>query len=129
MQYEIIHNALTVDLLVSMAYAAAAEGIMDDPLPIGLGLRVPLPPKDTIVVQPVQRALHVLSAPAPAPAPPVDDRQSKAAAGPDGLCEFDDMDKGQMRASIVAMINSLPSVSISCLIWGNLLIPSLICLS
>ncbi|KAG6890413.1 hypothetical protein C0995_008767 [Termitomyces sp. Mi166 len=42
-QYEIIRNPNTVDLLVSIAHAAAIEQVLNDPLPIGLGLRVPLP--------------------------------------------------------------------------------------
>ncbi|KAF9007058.1 hypothetical protein BDQ17DRAFT_1351337 [Cyathus striatus] len=41
LEYEIIHNPVTVDLLVSLAYVSAAEEAMDDPLPVGLGLRVP----------------------------------------------------------------------------------------
>ena len=32
-----------MDLLVSLAYVAAVEGTMDDPLPVGLGLQVPHP--------------------------------------------------------------------------------------
>lgn len=32
-----------VDLLVALAYSAAAEGVMGDPLPIGMALRVAIP--------------------------------------------------------------------------------------
>lgn len=39
-QYEICSNPVVVDLLVSLAYIAAAEGALDAPLPIGMGLRV-----------------------------------------------------------------------------------------
>lgn len=37
-----MHNPHTVDLLVSLACVSPAEGVMEDPLPIGMGLRVPL---------------------------------------------------------------------------------------
>ena len=39
-QYEIRANPVTVDILVSLAYIAAAEGSLDSPLPVGMGLRV-----------------------------------------------------------------------------------------
>lgn len=42
-QYEICHNLSTVDLLVSLAYSAAAGGVLEDPLPVNLGLRVKSP--------------------------------------------------------------------------------------
>ncbi|KAK7060763.1 hypothetical protein VNI00_000495 [Paramarasmius palmivorus] len=48
LEYEIVHNPRTVDLLVSLAYSAASEGVMDDPLPIGMDLRVPKPDVDKI---------------------------------------------------------------------------------
>ncbi|KAJ3806036.1 hypothetical protein F5876DRAFT_91236 [Lentinula aff. lateritia] len=37
-EYDIIHNPETVDLLVSITYAAAIESVLDEPLPIGMGL-------------------------------------------------------------------------------------------
>ena len=40
-QYEICANPVIVDLLVSLTYIAAAEGALDAPLPVGMGLRVP----------------------------------------------------------------------------------------
>lgn len=40
LQYEICSNSAVVDLLVSLAYIAAAEGALDAPLPVGMGLRV-----------------------------------------------------------------------------------------
>ncbi|KAI0795943.1 hypothetical protein C8Q75DRAFT_846922 [Abortiporus biennis] len=43
LEYEICSRPTTVDLLVSLAYCAAADGALDDPLPIGLGLMVPAP--------------------------------------------------------------------------------------
>jgi ubiquitin-conjugating enzyme E2 Q len=77
-----------VDLLVSIAYTAAADQVLDEPLPIGMGLRVPVPdPKRCVPVPPVnsQWALPNVSAPAPGPTacPPTPD--------PDGLCEFDEL--------------------------------------
>ncbi|OJT02602.1 hypothetical protein TRAPUB_6866 [Trametes pubescens] len=40
LEYEICSNPVVVDLLVSLAYIAAAEGTLDAPLPMGMGLRV-----------------------------------------------------------------------------------------
>ncbi|KAJ2925630.1 hypothetical protein H1R20_g11464, partial [Candolleomyces eurysporus] len=107
LEYEISHNPKTVDLLVSIAYVAAVEGAMDDPLPVGMGLRVPFPaniPAGAYVpkvnyyhpttsanqVQPVQEA--------------------ELQAGPDGLVEFDELSKIQMRAAISKLIDTLPSI-------------------
>ncbi|KAI0367123.1 hypothetical protein BV20DRAFT_1091315 [Pilatotrama ljubarskyi] len=42
LEYEICSNPTVVDLLVSLAYIASAEGGLDAPLPIGMGLRVKL---------------------------------------------------------------------------------------
>lgn len=60
-----------MDLLVSFAYAAAAEKVLDEPLPTGMGLRVRIPEKasSSKVVQ----------------------------VGSDGLCDFDDLDIHQVR--------------------------------
>ena len=63
-QYEVCHNLPTVDLLVSLAYSAAVGGVLEDPLPVNLGLRVK-PPRTGSVA---------------------------AALGPDGLCDFDALD-------------------------------------
>ncbi|KAI0643473.1 hypothetical protein C8Q79DRAFT_979163 [Trametes meyenii] len=40
LEYDICANTAVVDLLVSLTYIAAAEGSLDEPLPIGMGLRV-----------------------------------------------------------------------------------------
>ncbi len=121
-QYEIIHNPQTVDLLVSLTYSAAAEGVLDEPFPVGMGLRVPLPDKSSLVVPPALRLLPG--------APPVDETTDTAPRRepvPDnhGLVDFDNLSSiqvraiphtstniniSQMRASIASMINSLPSV-------------------
>ncbi|KAH7925790.1 hypothetical protein BV22DRAFT_408192 [Leucogyrophana mollusca] len=42
LEYDICTNTETVDLLVALAYTAAADGVLDEPLPRGLALRVPL---------------------------------------------------------------------------------------
>lgn len=42
-KHEIVTNTGGVDLLVSLAYVAAAEGVLDEPLPRGMGLRVHRP--------------------------------------------------------------------------------------
>lgn len=99
-QYEICHNLPTVDLLVSLAYSAAAGGVLEDPLPVNLGLRVK-PPKTG----------------------------STPRIGEDGLCDFDALDTigvgmiclllrtityiciEQKRTAIAELIDSLPSVS------------------
>ncbi|KAJ6535050.1 hypothetical protein B0H19DRAFT_963825, partial [Mycena capillaripes] len=46
LEYEIIHNPATVDLLVSLTYSAAAEGVVDEPLPKGMALRPAAPAVD-----------------------------------------------------------------------------------
>jgi hypothetical protein len=100
-QYEICHNLPTVDLLVSLAYSAAAGGVLEDPLPVNLGLRVK-PPKSS----------------------------GTRMLGADGLCDFDTLDIagvtvfffllqththprtgiGQKRVAIAELIDSLPAV-------------------
>jgi ubiquitin-conjugating enzyme E2 Q len=102
-QYEICHNLPTVDLLVSLAYSAAVGGVLDDPLPVNLGLRVK-PPSTGFAI---------------------------SGLGADGLCNFDALDTngvrqtklllgthtylcavfGQKRAAIAELIDSLPAVS------------------
>lgn len=90
-QYEILHNPKTVDLLVSLAYVSASEGVMEDPLPAGLGLRVPLPAD--VVALPKSR-------PTVGGAPPqYEERRAKVlTCGPDGLYEFDDLSLTQVCA-------------------------------
>jgi hypothetical protein len=101
-QYEICHNLPTVDLLVSLAYSAAAGGALEDPLPVHLGLRVNRPRTGF----------------------------GSLGLGVDGLCDFDALDiagvrefrlllnrpthpravVGQKRAAIAELIDSLPAV-------------------
>ena len=85
-QYEIISNPETVDLLVSIAYTAAADQSLGEPLPLGMGLRVPVPdprrcvPPAAVPVWAPQGAAVVAAPVHVSPVP-----------GPDKLCEFDEM--------------------------------------
>lgn len=89
-QYEIIHNPQTVDLLVSITHSAAAEGVIDEPLPIGMALRVQLPDVSELAAPPVS-FLSIVPQQATAPAQP-----GTAVVGPDRLCDFDDLSLPQV---------------------------------
>ncbi|KAG6842220.1 hypothetical protein C0991_000190 [Blastosporella zonata] len=102
--YEIIHNPKTVDLLVSIAHSAASEQVLNDPFPIGLGLRVPVPDVNKIPPEP-PRPLGV-----PQPAPASSNSHQTPKTGPDEMCEFDDLSLPMMRAAIVALIDTLPAI-------------------
>lgn len=133
MQYEIRTNPEVVDLLVSLAHVAASEGALEEPLPVGMGLRVPVPKvsASTPAQHPVYHVgVHGTTAPPPLEPP------RACVVGPDGLCEFDELalvqvgwielydfhtlraclylslarSFTQMRASIAELINTLPSV-------------------
>ena len=58
---------------------------MDEPLPVGLGLRVPLP-STLASANPVVIAQNMYT-----PAPPVQETPKEFEPGPDGLCDFDDL--------------------------------------
>ncbi|KAF8129886.1 hypothetical protein EV363DRAFT_1432403 [Boletus edulis] len=79
-EHEIITNTGGVDLLVSLAYVAAVEGVLDEPLPRGMGLRVRRPANADISV---------------------DD---------DGLCELDSLILGDMRKATAELLSSLPPI-------------------
>ncbi|KAI0738313.1 hypothetical protein C8Q80DRAFT_1275827 [Daedaleopsis nitida] len=81
LEYEICVNPDVVDLLVSLAYIAAAEGALDAPLPMGMGLRVPCKTA------------------------PADDQ------GLNRLYDFDTLDLPQMRMSITQLIDFLPAIA------------------
>ncbi|KIM73751.1 hypothetical protein PILCRDRAFT_99249 [Piloderma croceum F 1598] len=104
LEYEIISNPETVDLLVSIAYTAAADQCLNEPLPLGMGLRVPVPDARRCVVPLGPTWGHAMApvVAVPKPVPPTGD--------PDGLCEFDEMDIISMRASIAEMIHALPPI-------------------
>jgi ubiquitin-conjugating enzyme E2 Q len=88
-QYEIRNNPETVDLLVSIAYTAAAEKVIDDPLPKGMGLRVPVPdPKDVV---PVVVPPYNYAQPVPVPSTTTTEPTGTVVCGPDRLCDFDDL--------------------------------------
>jgi hypothetical protein len=78
-----------VDLLVSLAYSAAIEGALNDPLPIGLGLRVPIPDKSHEDI--MSRGSHVYAQPSQASLP-----GSAVVIGHDGLCDFDALPIGKV---------------------------------
>ncbi|KIJ62454.1 hypothetical protein HYDPIDRAFT_30416 [Hydnomerulius pinastri MD-312] len=80
LEYDIIANTEVVDLLVSLAYTAAADQVLDEPLPRGMGLLVPRPAGSVIQV---------------------DDG---------GLCQFDSLSVQEMRSAIVMLLNSLPPI-------------------
>lgn len=112
LEYEIIHNPRTVDLLVSLAYTSAAEGAMDHPFPIGMGLQVPHPSQ----AAPAASSTTVTGSYAQQYQYSAGGQQTTTLepklieADEDGLCEFDQMDAVQMRGCIAKLIDSLPSV-------------------
>ncbi|KAH9895584.1 hypothetical protein C8Q73DRAFT_688553 [Cubamyces lactineus] len=81
LEYEICSNTAVVDLLVSLAYIAAAEGSLDAPLPVGMGLRVK------------GKALMATQ---------YDD--------PNKLYDFDTLDLPNMRMAIRTLIDMLPPI-------------------
>ncbi|CAK5263224.1 unnamed protein product [Mycena citricolor] len=108
LEYEIIHNPETVDLLVSLAYSAAAEGVLDQPLPVGMALKVPLPEQSRVVTAPVSNHVRGTQQPETQSTSPVGVSHYKMDL--DGLIDFDTMTVPHMRASIAALIDSLPSI-------------------
>lgn len=96
LQYEIIHNPETVDLLVSLTYSAAAEGVVDEPLPIGMALRVPPPDKARIVATPTAGPYYGHQ-PLPTPVLPPHNYQT----GTDGLVDFDTLPIEHVRHCVV----------------------------
>ncbi|KAJ7825229.1 hypothetical protein B0H14DRAFT_3468718 [Mycena olivaceomarginata] len=108
LEYEIIHNLETVDLLVSLCYSAAAEGVLDEPLPRSMGLRVPPPDKARITTTPVnnyQMYQNPGAANAAATVP-----AANYQVGLDGLVEFHQLPVEHMRVSIAGLVDTLPSV-------------------
>lgn len=107
-QYEIIQNPQTVDLLVSLAYSSAVDGVMDEPFPIGMGLRVPLPTSTTIAPQsqsyPSFAGFQLQQAKPP-------EIPKELQPGSDDLVDFDELTLEQMRSCIATLINTLPSVA------------------
>ncbi|KAJ6451098.1 hypothetical protein C8R47DRAFT_1221896 [Mycena vitilis] len=105
LEYEIMHNPETVDLLVSLTYSAAAGGVVDEPLPKGMALRVPPPDKARITAAPVNKYQVHMQQAAAAPTTAVNYQ-----VGLDGLVEFDLLPVEHMRASIAGLIDTLPSI-------------------
>jgi ubiquitin-conjugating enzyme E2 Q len=80
-------------MLLSITYIAAAEGVLDEPFPIGIGIRVPKPDITKVLQAPTTNA-HLLNVPGatgvaqqPAPPPPRRD----VFVGNDRLCDFDEL--------------------------------------
>lgn len=94
-QYEIQHNPKTVDLLVSLAYVSASDGAMEDPLPVGLGLRVPLPSTNVLSAPQAPHPDTLVRPYVPGPAV-VEQPTPPITLGPDGLCEFDELNLAQV---------------------------------
>jgi ubiquitin-conjugating enzyme E2 Q len=67
-----------VDLLVSLAYTAAVEGVLEEP-PTGMALRVPSPKSGFASTQ------------TGIPLAPSANAQTSSEAGSDGLCDFDEL--------------------------------------
>ncbi|KAF5342715.1 hypothetical protein D9758_015872 [Tetrapyrgos nigripes] len=113
LEYEIIHNSSTVDLLVSLTYSSAAEGVLDEPLPVGIGLRVnPVDPKKIIQPPTTHRGFPVPNGAVATAgwtgAGAVEPKKPRA--GPDGLVDFDELSMGERRVAIMVLIDSLPSI-------------------
>lgn len=79
---------------MSITYAAAAEQVIDEPLPVGLGLRVPVPRVPPPL--PAQPMYFATLQPQPV-AVPVVQKRGEVVVGEDGLCDFDDLEMGQVR--------------------------------
>lgn len=118
LEYEICTNPASVDLLLSLTYIAAAEGVLEQPLPTGLGLRVPKPmAKGTgqVAVGSNNTGIHLpmtgVTA-APIMVPPVPEETGLQATAGDSLdlVDFDTLSLQEMCTSIVRLIDSLPSV-------------------
>ncbi|KAI9060756.1 hypothetical protein FKP32DRAFT_1613420 [Trametes sanguinea] len=82
LEYEICSNPAAVDLLVSLAYIAAAEGALEAPLPVGMGIRV--------------KARYMTPRP--------------QAAQDGDMCDLDNLDITQMRNAIRDLIDMIPPI-------------------
>ncbi|KIY49649.1 hypothetical protein FISHEDRAFT_65102 [Fistulina hepatica ATCC 64428] len=105
LEYEISHNPFVVDLLVSLAYTAAIDQVLS-PLPVGLGLRVPLPEKGLMRCPPSQMVNGAF-----VPTSALSTSTATTEFGPDGLCNFDTLPQPLMRLALLNLLDSLPSIS------------------
>ncbi|KAL0059054.1 hypothetical protein AAF712_014231 [Marasmius tenuissimus] len=115
LEYEIMHNPRSVDLLVSLTYASAAESALDEPFPVGIGLQVPEP--DVTRVQDAPPSMHgfvngpgMFQAHTQASNQPQVPVPTQVPASFSGLRDFDQLSPKQMRASIMELLDSLPSI-------------------
>lgn len=94
-----------------MTFCAAAEGRLD-PLPSGLGIRVPLPRR--IVMASARRYVALPGAPTGMLgfAPPIDAAPAAAPpqADPDGLIDFEKLDDLRKMASVAELLDTVPAV-------------------
>ncbi|KZW01474.1 hypothetical protein EXIGLDRAFT_717897 [Exidia glandulosa HHB12029] len=115
-EYEVEANTEVVDLLVSLTYVACQEGQLEAGLPINMGLRVSLPTTGIKSLSAPQWAGNfpghhgIISQPAPgvtlqAPITEV------PKPGMDGLVDFDMMPLEYQRASVVQLLDLLPSIA------------------
>ena len=91
-----------MDLLISLAYVSASEGVLEDPLPTGLGLRVPLPPDLVPISVPNVRTGSIVSS-----GVPQNEEVKAPVVGPDGLCDFDDLNLNQVCFDLVLRRNEI----------------------
>ncbi len=97
-----------MDLLVSLAYSSAVDGVMDEPFPIGMGLRVPLSTSATIAPQ---NQLYSSFAGFQLQQTNPPETPKELQPGSDDLVDFDELTLVQMRSCIATLINTLPSVA------------------
>jgi len=69
--------------------------VMDEPLPVGLGLRVPPPISSGTIGLQQPTSCYVDNM--PSPAVPASTVPGKFTTSADGLCEFDELDLNQVR--------------------------------
>ncbi|KAG7093449.1 hypothetical protein E1B28_007127 [Marasmius oreades] len=112
LEYEIIHNPRSVDLLVSLTYSAAVEGGLDDPLPVGLGLQVPEPDISKVSDAPTPMpAIAIAGMPLAQSTPSAQSVLNEVVSLKDvPLHDFDSLGLKQMRASVAQLIDSLPGI-------------------
>ena len=88
---------------MSISYVAAAEGVLDAPFPVGMGLRVPLPPVGSIVTGPPSRF------PGQVQAQPQPALRRDVIPDNHGLVDFDDLDPGHVFI-ILSLVSSTDEI-------------------
>ena len=109
-----MHNPRTVDLLVSLAYTSAAEGAMEHPFPIGMGLRVPHPSQAAPATSNTTTTTTVTGSYAQQYQYSAVGQQTTTLepkhieVDEDGLCEFDQMDAVQVTLACFSFYDARP---------------------